>query len=285
MTFAFVRELGKGVNHAYNTKTGQQVALKFGASHSKQHLAAEAEMCARIKPSDNIITYYGVSTVENQCCLVFELMQTDLEQFLLNDFPTLSLCTKAYIGYQILCGLSALEAANMAHNDLQPRNVMVKYSGDPLTQTVHSVQVKIADFGIACLAGDRPKSMHPQFQYPEVAGPVSVQANMFQFGIMLFYLFRTNLGGKPRYPKHLVKYCAKDSYLENFYGIPKEIKTIMSFCLKANPVERPTCAELQTVFLELAKRFMTPVNTPVSMTKSLPVTRGYVDNVSVIKPS
>ena len=81
-------------------------------------------------------------------CMVFELFDSDLSSYA-RTFPgdILGKDLTSLIAYQILHGLEAIHAFGVIHSDLKLENIVVKKKD--------TIQVQIADFGTACVLGDR----------------------------------------------------------------------------------------------------------------------------------
>lgn len=81
-------------------------------------------------------------------CMVFELCDCDLAGYA-KQFPDeiLGLDLTSRIAYQLLRGLEFIHARGIIHSDLKLENVLVKQK--------EPIQIQIADFGTACVVGDR----------------------------------------------------------------------------------------------------------------------------------
>jgi dual specificity protein kinase YAK1 len=91
-----------------------------------------------------IVKYYECFMHQNHLCLVFELLAVNLYDLLRqNKFKGLSLNLIRMIVKQCLEALVAIGDKNIVHCDLKPENIML--------QSTTSPQIKIIDFGSACL--------------------------------------------------------------------------------------------------------------------------------------
>ena len=91
-----------------------------------------------------IVKYYECFMHQNHLCLVFELLAVNLYDLLRqNKFKGLSLNLIRMIVKQCLEALVAIGEKNIVHCDLKPENIML--------QSTTSPQIKVIDFGSACL--------------------------------------------------------------------------------------------------------------------------------------
>lgn len=79
----------------------------------------------------------------NHLCLVFELLDINLYEFLRkNKFRGVSLRVLRELMVQLLNALDVLREANVIHCDIKPENILLK--------SLSSTEVKLVDFGSAC---------------------------------------------------------------------------------------------------------------------------------------
>ena len=91
-----------------------------------------------------IVRYLECFMHQNHLCLVFELLAVNLYDLLRqNSFKGLSLNLIRVIVKQCLEALVAIGDKNIVHCDLKPENIML--------QSMTSPQIKVIDFGSACL--------------------------------------------------------------------------------------------------------------------------------------
>jgi serine/threonine-protein kinase len=146
--YSRVRLLGEGgmgkVYLAQDNQLQRQVAIKeltYQAKDGEVNLALqEARLLARVNHS-NIIQIYNVHDEGDHISLVMEYFNSKtLTQFQLESYTTL--VQKLDLIQQISAGLAAAHKNGVIHCDLKPSNILVDTQG----------QLKITDFGIACLA-------------------------------------------------------------------------------------------------------------------------------------
>ncbi|QBG36863.1 serine/threonine-protein kinase [Litorilituus sediminis] len=147
--YSKIRLLGEGgmgkVYLAQDNKLERQVAIKeltaLSGEQSLEHALAEARILARLSHA-NIIQIYNVYEQNNQAALVMEYFHSQsLSQYQKEN--QLSMVEKLELLRQLTSGLKAAHQHGIIHCDLKPSNILINKQG----------QLKIADFGIARLAG------------------------------------------------------------------------------------------------------------------------------------
>lgn len=92
----------------------------------------------------NFVTAYECFTHFSHQCLVFEMLDLNLYEFLRNDkFAPLSLSCIRPIIQQVLAALDKLKSLKLIHADLKPENIML------VNPKKHPFRVKVIDFGSA----------------------------------------------------------------------------------------------------------------------------------------
>ncbi|XP_074556813.1 mitogen-activated protein kinase 4-like [Curcuma longa] len=143
--------LGKGaygvVCSSINRETSEKVAIKkirnvFGDRIDALRTLREIKLLRKIK-HDNIIELKEImlpSTKKSftDVYLVFELMDTDLDQIIKSSQPLSDEHCQCFM-FQLLRGLKYLHSANVIHRDLKPGNLLVN----------SDCKLKIGDFGLA----------------------------------------------------------------------------------------------------------------------------------------
>ncbi|XP_023547510.1 mitogen-activated protein kinase homolog MMK2-like [Cucurbita pepo subsp. pepo] len=146
-----IRPVGRGaygiVCAALNSETNEEVAIKkvgnaFDNRIDAKRTLREIKLLLHME-HDNIIGLEDIirppqKETFNDVCLVYELMDTDLNQIIRsNESLTDEHCR--YFVYQLLRGLKYIHSANVLHRDLKPSNLFVNANCD----------LKIGDFGLA----------------------------------------------------------------------------------------------------------------------------------------
>ena len=189
--YSRLRLLGEGgmgkVYLAQDNQLQRQVAIKeltYQAKEGEVNLALqEARLLARVNHS-NIIQIYNVHDEGDHISLVMEYFNSKtLTQFQLEAYTTL--VQKLDLLQQIAAGLAAAHKNGVIHCDLKPSNILVDDQG----------QLKITDFGIACLAPsesadteDDDKSDPVQFGSLLFMSPEQIQQQVVDYRTDIFSL-------------------------------------------------------------------------------------------------
>lgn len=189
--------LGEGgmgkVYLAHDTQLQRKVAIKdlIKQSQNEQvnNALNEARLLARVN-HNNIIQIYNIIDENNQVSLVMEYFKSKtLTQFQQENH--LTLIQKLALLGQLSAGLAHAHKNNVVHCDLKPSNILVDDQG----------QIKIADFGIACLSTSSVQAVtHEnsqqrlygclQFMSPEqISGQaVDYRSDIFSLGVIAYQL-------------------------------------------------------------------------------------------------
>ncbi|XP_074567503.1 mitogen-activated protein kinase 4-like [Curcuma longa] len=149
--YAPMQLLGKGaygvVCSSLNRETSEKVAIKkiknvFGDRIDALRTLREIKILRKIK-HDNVIALKDIMLPSTKrsftdVYLVFELMDTDLEQIIRSSQPLSDEHCQCFM-FQLLRGLKYLHSANVIHRDLKPGNLLVN----------SDCELKIGDFGLA----------------------------------------------------------------------------------------------------------------------------------------
>jgi eukaryotic-like serine/threonine-protein kinase len=197
--YARERILGRGgmgvVWRARDQLLGRDVAIKevqLPPSLTADDLDAmrarvlrEARAAARLN-HPNVVTMYDVVQEEGRTFIVMELVEAPTLSAVVKERGPLPPAEVAAIGVQVLDALRAAHQVGIVHRDVKPGNVMVP-SGDE--------RVKLADFGIASLAGDprltatglvlgSPAYMAPEQASGQLSGPA---ADLWALGATMYF--------------------------------------------------------------------------------------------------
>ena len=149
--------LGRGgmgvVWRAQDAVLGREVAVKevvFPPTMAEQErrpaqarVLREARAAARLN-HPGAVTLYDVVQDQGNTFIVMELVEAPTLADLVREQGPLAVERVAEIGAQLASALEAAHGAGIVHRDVKPGNVMVADRGT----------AKLADFGIASLAGD-----------------------------------------------------------------------------------------------------------------------------------
>jgi eukaryotic-like serine/threonine-protein kinase len=138
--------------------------------------------------------------------------------------------------------LHAAHRRGVVHRDVTPENVMLTTDG-----------VRLLDFGIAADIGQREETMvfgTPPYVAPErlLGGPTSGATDVYALGVLLYEM----LTGAPPFPAttwaELERALAADRRPAlTVPGLPAAVAAACLRCLAADPIERPTAAEVATL--------------------------------------
>ncbi len=198
--FELRAELGRGfhgrVYLAWDTRLERRVALKLlltmgGDKAGREQFLSEARAVARLA-HPNVIPLYDAGVHGNVPYLVFEFVEGELLKSTIRRRGALPWEEAVAKCRQILDGVGAAHAENVAHLDLSPNNLMVDRQG----------RVRVMDFGLARLVGRTVESGDkgevygtPRYMSPEHfhGGPLDLQTDVFALGLVLYEL----LVGRP----------------------------------------------------------------------------------------
>ncbi|HEX6676802.1 MAG TPA: serine/threonine-protein kinase [Actinomycetes bacterium] len=197
--YALARILGRGgmgvVWRARDVLLDRDVAIKEVQlppslnSDEQQAMRArvlrEARAAARLN-HPNVVTLYDVIREEGRTFIVMELVEAPTLAAVVHERGPLPPDEVAAIGLQVLDALRAAHRVGIVHRDVKPGNVMVP-PGEG--------RAKLADFGIASLAGDprltstglvlgSPAYMAPEQANGSLAGPA---VDLWALGATMYF--------------------------------------------------------------------------------------------------
>ena len=200
--YTIEEKIGSGgmgvVYRAIDNQNQQTVALKLihpGRARGDQSVERLKQECLTTRDIShkNVVAVYNVNESRGQPFITMEYLQGQSLRQWHNTWKEVSVSVPMnkvrQIIEQLLAGLSAAHEAGVIHRDLKPENIIVT------TDTEHSVQVKILDFGIARAIRSDILSTGPmgttrymapeQFTSAEVAGP---SADLYALSVIFYEL-------------------------------------------------------------------------------------------------
>ncbi|XP_034038134.1 cyclin-dependent kinase 15 [Thalassophryne amazonica] len=145
-------EVYKGISRI----NGQLVVLKMIRMKTEEgvpfNAIREVSLLKGLKHA-NIVLLHDIVHTRDSLMFVFEYVQTDLAQYLVQHPGGLHPHNIRIFMFQLLRGLSYIHSRRILHRDLKPQNLLISYLGE----------VKLADFGLA-----RSKSIPSQTFSSEV---------------------------------------------------------------------------------------------------------------------
>nr|WP_246851489.1 serine/threonine-protein kinase [Patulibacter sp. SYSU D01012] len=279
--YELVRVLGRGgagtVWQAEDRHLGRPVAIKCLPGEGSDRALAEARAAARLS-HPTVVSTYGLGTAEGCVWLVTEFVAGDtLRRTIAEDTHTDDELLQ--IGVALCVALRHAHARGIVHRDVTPRNVLVPVGAfggpeGPVRCDPHLPPAKLADFGIARLADDRPAerpASHPEgapanrivgtlsYMAPErLRGEIGDAAgDLWALGVILHEAFvGEHPAGGPDKASALVRTHAElPSLRPRRPDLPAGVVAAIDRACAAEPDERGTVAELEAALRDgLAER-------------------------------
>lgn len=198
----------------------------------------EARAAARVA-HPRLVMLFDVAEEDGVVYLVQELVEAPTLKQLVAEQGPLEPAEAAGIGVQLVEGLAAAHRAGVVHRDVKPANVMVLPDGG----------VKLADFGIASLAGDPQLTAtgtiigSPAFMAPEQAtgSEVGPPADLWSLGATLYFAVE----GEPPFKKAEALATLSAMLNDPLPPAPRAgaLGPVLARFLEKDPAARPDVAE------------------------------------------
>ncbi|MEM7261782.1 MAG: serine/threonine-protein kinase [Planctomycetota bacterium] len=241
--YRIVGRLGQGgmgeVYRADDLQLGQSVALKFlppelvNDGSSLERLRSEVRIARGIS-HPNVCRVYDIAQVDGHCFLSMEYIDGEDLSHVLRRMGRPTAEKAAELAREIGLGLRAAHESGILHRDLKPANVMVDGRG----------RARVTDFGLAGLAeelaGARERVGTLAYMAPEqrTSGQVSVQSDLFSFGLILHELFTGRRAGEFHDPQEL--FATSVTRDGSGRGVEPQMEQLICRCLRFDPDDRPT---------------------------------------------
>jgi eukaryotic-like serine/threonine-protein kinase len=235
--YRLIERLGAGgmsvVWRAYDDVLGRPVAVKLlapqwsGDADFRARVHREARAAARLThPNITNVYDYG-EAADGTPYVVMELVEGQSLAQRLAAGP-LAWRSAARVAGQVAAALAAAHAQGIVHRDITPGNVMLSRTG-----------VKVVDFGIAAMVGERDRAVlgTPTYLAPEqrAGGPAQPASDVYALGLLLYHCAT---GQVPRQV--------------SLGRLPSELAAVIRSCLVPDPASRPGSAVLARRLGELA---------------------------------
>ncbi len=188
--YRIIERLGRGgfgeVYRADDLKLGQAVALKFLPADVDKDPARLTQLHTEVRMArqvshPNVCRVYDIDEVEGHTFISMEYVDGEDLASLLRRIGRFPQDRALAISRQVCAGLAAAHDCGIVHRDLKPANVMLDATG----------KVRLADFGLAGLAGESVRAGTPAYMAPEqLAGrEVTTRSDIYALGLVLYEIF------------------------------------------------------------------------------------------------
>ncbi|WP_433387922.1 protein kinase domain-containing protein [Micromonospora sp. KLBMP9576] len=253
--YRLVEQLGAGgmsvVWRGYDEVLGRQVAVKVLASRLaadrafRHRIRVEAQAAARLcHPNITNVYDYGESEQVGLTVpyVVMELVDGEslTGRLRRGSLPWREAVT---IGAEVSSALATAHARGVVHRDVTPGNVMLTATG-----------VKVVDFGISALVGEKEKGPDgtllgtPAYFAPERLdnGQVSPATDVYAVGLLLYRMLTGRLPWQASTTTQMLRAHMYDAPepMAPVPGLPDEVPELVGRCLAKRPGDRPATAEV-----------------------------------------
>lgn len=253
--YRIVSELGRGgmgvVYKAHEQSLNRYVALKVLGEHLCEdqsyvdRFIREAQSAAALN-HPNIVQVYAISEHEGQQYFAMEYVTGTSIQRLIRSQGKIDPVTAAGLVLQASHGLAAAHAEGIVHRDIKPANLMVDQRG----------LVKIADFGLALLAGGATRLTAtgmfmgtPGYLSPEqcLDQDVDHRADIYSLGVAFFEMLTGTVPFRADSPLALIRQIVEvdpPEITELNPDVPPELRLILVKMMHKDRNERYESCEV-----------------------------------------
>jgi serine/threonine-protein kinase len=270
------------VYRALDTRLGRTVALKVlppdvtADAERRSRFVREAKAASALNHR-NIITIFDIDRADGIDFIAMEYIDGRTLQDIIAE-GRLSTSSALDIALQIAQALMAAHSAGIVHRDIKPANIMV--AGFP----AGPFQAKVLDFGLAKLAepaaSDNTLSEDvtrgsiigtAAYMSPEQAEgkPVDARSDIFSFGSVLYEMLSGRRAFLGNSSLAVLTAVLKEMPLP-LPGIPANLQSIVSRCLRKDPELRVQSAVELKIALEACLPLSTASSIPVKTIAVLP---------------
>ncbi|MGN9810751.1 serine/threonine-protein kinase [Micromonospora sp. BQ11] len=261
--YRLIEQLGAGgmsvVWRGYDEVLGRQVAVKVLASRLasdrafRHRIRVEAQAAARLcHPNITNVYDYGES-VQAGLTVPYVVMELVDGESLTGRLRRGKLPWReaVSIGAEVASALATAHARGVVHRDVTPGNVMITATG-----------VKVVDFGISALVGEKEKGPDgtllgtPAYLAPERLdnGDVSPATDVYAVGLLLYRMLTGRLPWQAETTTQMLRahMYTEPEPMPPVAGLPDEVRDLTYRCLAKRPADRPTTAEVARTLAEAA---------------------------------
>ncbi len=261
--YEVLARLGRGgmgvVYRARHLTLNRLVALKMiraeiPSGEQRRRFLVEAQAVARLQ-HPHIVQIHEVAEVEGLPCLALELVEGGSLAGRLGEEP-MAPVEAARMLRLLARAVAHAHARGIVHRDLKPDNVLLAAAADEPALNTALGCPKIADFGLARLAGEGPRLTRvgavvgtPEYMAPEQADGLEAgpPADVYSLGVILYRLLA---GCCPFESDSLSELLYQISHhpppplRDKAPGVPETLQRLCLACLEKDPARRPTAAEV-----------------------------------------
>jgi serine/threonine protein kinase len=231
------------VYKAHDTKLDRFVALKFLPSNITQDSLIRARFISEAKAASaldhqNICNIHEINETEDHqlyICMAYYQGESLRKKI---DSGRLTFEESLNIFYQIVQGLKAAHDEKIIHRDLKPGNIIITDKGE----------VKIIDFGLAKLAGEKlTETISTKgtiaYMAPEVIRnqPDNLSADVWSLGVILYEMLTGHLPFQGEYPEPMMYSIVNEepkSLSQYLSKVPEKLQGILDKLLQKDPINR-----------------------------------------------
>ena len=214
----------------HNTVALKVLNPKLTASERELATLKEEARIAMTLAHKNIVRLHNFDQADGNYFLVMEYVPgCSVRDVLIQDGPFPEDSTKLIV-HSCAAAVAYAHEHGVVHQDLKPDNILISDQG----------MIKVIDFGLACLTGDKSKFSHisgtPFYMSPEQkkAEPVDPRTDIYSLGIITYELLR----GRPPFPEETTPEDALKMEPGELTGLSGAVERVLRKALAPDPDDR-----------------------------------------------